>query len=149
MTEQAPGLMWTRLGRNCLRRGPLCRGFHQHVLLSLVAAKKGVVAGASAKRLHSNVLLSACVKENVPQTDQRRTTISHVACISTEQVMQKCVVYPIGLLVFAISLLCNYFKVADVLQKRYCQHSIVIFWCSILKKYHPKSAIKDNHYSTA
>ena len=76
----------------------------------------------------------------------RHITISHVACISTEQVMQKCVV---GLLVFAISLLCNYFKVADVLRKSYRQHSIVIFWCSIQKKYHPKSAIKDNHYSTA
>ena len=81
-----------------------------------MAAEKGVVATASAKRLHSNALLSACVKENVPQTDQRRTTISHVACISTEQVMQKCVVYHIGLLVFAISLLCNY--VAAVLQKK-------------------------------
>ena len=81
--------------------------------------KKGVIAAASAKRLHSNALLSACVKENVPQIDQRCIVISHVACISTEQVMQKCVVYPIGLLVFAISLLCNYFKVADVLRKSY------------------------------
>ena len=63
-----------------------------------MAAKKGVIAAASAKRLHSNALLSACVKENVPQTDQKH---SHVACISTEQVMQKCVI----LLVFAISLL--------------------------------------------
>ena len=67
-----------------------------------MAAKKGVVATASAKRLHSNALLSACVKENVPQTDQKRITISHVASISTEQVMQKCVVYPIGLSLFAI-----------------------------------------------
>ena len=81
--------------------------------------KKGVVAAASAKRLHSNALLSVYVKENVPQTDQKRITISHVACISTEQVMQKCVVYPIGLSVFAISLLCNYFKVAAVLRKSY------------------------------
>ena len=39
-----------------------------------------VVAAASAIRLHSNALLSACVKENVPQTDQKRITISHVAC---------------------------------------------------------------------
>ena len=83
-----------------------------------MAPKKGVVAAASAKRLHSNALLSACVKENVPQTDQRHTTISHVACISTEQVMQKCVVYPIGLLVFAISLLCNHFKVVAILRKK-------------------------------
>ena len=116
---------------------------------SLVAAKKGVVATASAKRLHSNALLSACVKENVPQTDQRRITISHVACISTEQVMQKCVAYFIGLLVFAISLLCNYFKMAAVLRKRYREHLVGIFWCSIQKKYHPKSAIKDNNYGTA
>ena len=50
---------------------------------------------------------------------------------------------PIGLLVFAISLLCNYFKVAAVLPKR-CRE----LWCSIQKKYHPKSAIKDNNYST-
>ena len=39
-----------------------------------------VVAAASAIRFHSNALLSACVKENVPQTDQKRITISHVAC---------------------------------------------------------------------
>ena len=114
-----------------------------------MAAKKGVVAAASAKKLHSNALLSACVKENVPQTDQKRITISHVACISTEPVMQKCVVYPIGLSVFAISLLSNYFKVAAVLRKRYHEHLVGIFWCSIQKKYHPKSAIKDNNYSTA
>ena len=38
-----------------------------------MAANKGVVATASAKRLHSNALLSVCVKENVPQTDQRRS----------------------------------------------------------------------------
>ena len=45
-----------------------------------------------------------------------------------------------GLLVFAISLLCNYFKVAAVLRKRYREHLVGIFWCSIQKKYHPKSA---------
>ena len=111
-----------------------------------MAAEKGVVATTSAKRLHSNALLSACVKENVPQTDQRRTTISHVACISTEQVMQKCVVYHIGSLVFAILVLCNYFKVAAVWRKRYHEHLVGIIWCSI---YHPKSAIKDNNYSIA
>ena len=75
-----------------------------------MAAKKGVVAAASAKRLHSNALLSACVKENVPQTDQKRITISHVACISTEPVMQKCVVYPIGLSVFAIFTIVQLFQ---------------------------------------
>ena len=138
--------MSTKLGRSSLQRGPLCRGFHQHVLLwnsmsrglssrvvisgvkhlshrlcfllqvaggvsrptmnymnytrphyqkhprhakswSRVAARKGVVAAASAKRLHSNALLSVCVKENVPQNTEdvsQFRTDGICICISTE-----------------------------------------------------------------
>ena len=61
---------------------------------SLMAARKGVVAAASVKTLHSNALLSLCVKENVLQAltndvsqfhkDSMCIHVPVCTCISTE-----------------------------------------------------------------